>query len=145
MKIAVINGPNLNLLGRREPHIYGNDTLADIERMIRDEFEGAGVDLRFEQSNSEGELIDFVQAAELEWGCAGMIINPGAYSHYSYALGDAFDSLSIPIIEVHLSNTAARDEFRRRSVTAAGAIGKIEGLGWRGYVAAIRFLLERSA
>ena len=142
MKIAVLNGPNLNLLGSREPHIYGTDTLAMIESRIGDECAEENVVLRFEQTNHEGVLVDHIQSAADAWGCDGIVLNPGALAHYSLALRDAVESVSIPVVEVHLSNTAAREEFRWRSVVAGAAAGKIEGLGWYGYVLAIRFLLQ---
>lgn len=140
MKYAILNGPNLNLLGTREPEIYGRDSLADIEEKIRGVVCTDGVELLFMQSNHEGDLIDFVQKAENEWGCSAVVLNPGALAHYSYALRDAVEAISIPVVEVHLTNTAAREAFRHTSVIAGAAVGKIEGLGWRGYVAAVQFL-----
>ena len=140
MKIAVLNGPNLNLLGEREPEIYGTDTLADIEEKIRRSLDDPSIELRFEQTNHEGEMVTWIQEAGRSWGCSGIVLNPGAWSHYSIAVMDAIASISIPVVEVHLSNTAAREEFRHRSITAAEAVGKIEGLGWTGYLLAILYL-----
>lgn len=140
MKIAVINGPNLNLLGRREPHIYGTDTLDDIARRIGEMTTGLGVELEFFQSNSEGAIIDELHAARYERGVDAVVINPGAYTHYSIAIRDAIAAIEIPVIEVHLSNIHAREPFREHSVIAAVCKGRIEGLGWRGYVAAVRVL-----
>ncbi len=140
MKYAILNGPNLNLLGTREPEIYGRDSLREIEEKIRDVVCNEGVELLFMQSNHEGDLIDYVQRAEHEWGCSAVVLNPGALAHYSYALRDAVEAISIPVVEVHLTNTTARESFRHHSVTAGAAHGKIEGLGWRGYVAAVQFL-----
>ncbi len=142
MKITVINGPNLNLLGRREPSVYGTDTLEDIERKIRAVGDELGLELEFFQSNSEGAIIDALHAARFERGTDAVVINPGAYTHYSIAIRDAIAAIEIPVIEVHLSNTHAREPFRERSVVAAVCKGRIEGLGWRGYVAAVRTLGE---
>jgi 3-dehydroquinate dehydratase-2 len=144
MKIAVINGPNLNLLGLREPHIYGTATLADIERSIREELAGEDLELEFFQSNDEGAIIDELHAARYERAADAIVINPGAYTHYSIAIRDAISAISLPVIEVHLSNIHAREEFRHRSVVAGVCAGRIEGLGWRGYLLAIRYLLDRS-
>jgi len=141
MLIYIINGPNLNLLGRREPEIYGHETLEQIEGMIRGDVGDLGAELRFAQSNSEGEIIDLLHAARFEHAADGVVINPGAYTHYSIAIRDAIASIAIPTVEVHLSNTHAREEFRRISVVAPVCTGRIEGLGWRGYAAAIRTLV----
>lgn len=140
MKITIINGPNLNLLGVREPEVYGRDTLAEIESRIREALKNSGVELSFHQTNSEGEIIDLLHDARHRDGAEGVIINPGAYSHYSYAIRDAISAIEIPVVEVHLSNTQAREEFRHRSVTAAACTGKIEGLGWTGYLLAVLYL-----
>ncbi len=136
----ILNGPNLNLLGRREPDIYGHETLADIERRLRREADAAGVDVIFAQSNFEGELIDRIH--QYGWECSGIIINPGAFTHYSIALRDAIAAVPAPAIEIHLSNTAAREEFRHHSVIAPVALGTIAGLGSHGYSLALRHLLE---
>lgn len=140
MKVAIINGPNLNLLGVREPEIYGTDTLADIEQRIREALKNSGVELTFHQSNSEGEIIDMLHSARHEWGADSVVINPGSYSHYSYAIRDAISAIELPVVEVHISNTQAREEFRHRSVTAGACVGKIEGLGWTGYLLAVLYL-----
>jgi 3-dehydroquinate dehydratase-2 len=142
MKITIINGPNLNLLGRREPSIYGHDTLGEIERMIAEKLAMPEVELSFYQSNSEGEIIDLLHSARFEEGADAVVINPGAYTHYSIAIRDAIASIELPVVEVHLSNTHAREPFRERSVVAPVCRGRIEGLGWRGYVAAIRVLAD---
>jgi 3-dehydroquinate dehydratase-2 len=141
MKIIVINGPNLNLLGLREPEVYGTDTLADIEQHIRYACSDLGVGLEFVQSNVEGEIIHALHSARFERDAGGVVLNPGAYTHYSIAIRDAIVSIVIPVIEVHLSNIHSREEFRKHSVIAPVCHGRIEGLGWAGYVLAIRALL----
>jgi len=140
MKIIIINGPNLNLLGRREPEVYGHDTLEDINRRIEERTRDLGVTLEFFQSNSEGALIDHLHASRFELGADAIVMNPGAYTHYSIAIRDAIAAIQIPVIEVHLSNIHAREPFRHTSVVAGVCKGRIEGLGWRGYVAAVRVL-----
>lgn len=142
MRITIINGPNLNLLGRREPAIYGTDTLAEIEQKITDGVSDLGVTLEFYQSNSEGGIIDLLHAARFDKGADAIVINPGAYTHYSIAIRDAISSIEIPVVEVHLSNIHAREAFRQKSVIAAVCTGRIEGFGWRGYLAAVRLLVE---
>ena len=136
MKILVINGPNLNLLGTREPEIYGRETLEDIEEACR----ALGQDLGFEvlcyQSNSEGALVDRVQQARAD--CAGIVINPGAYTHTSVALLDALLACALPVIEVHLSNIHRREDFRHHSYVSKAAEGVICGLGAHGYDMALR-------
>ena len=143
MRIAVLNGPNLNLLGTREPEIYGTTTLRDIESRLRQVASVLGVTLEFGQWNGEGDLIDAVQ--RLHGRCDGAIINAGAYSHTSLALRDAFAAVRVPFVEVHLSNIFAREPERRHSVLAAGAIGLICGLGAQGYELALRGLVARLA
>lgn len=137
MKIAVINGPNLNLLGLREPEVYGTDTLEDIEERIREVLDPETIELSFHQSNLEGEIVTLVQQAGHAWGCDGVVLNPGAYAHYSIAIRDAIASIPIPVVEVHLSNTSAREPFRHHSITAGAAAGRIEGLGWSVYLLAL--------
>ena len=139
MKILLIHGPNLNMLGRREPQIYGSTTLAEIDAAVRARAEAAGATLLVLQSNHEGALIDFLQAEG--WDANGVIINPGALTHYGLALRDALASLSGRIVEVHLSNVYKREPFRHTSVVAPVATGQIAGLGWQGYLLALEWLL----
>ncbi|MCL2817692.1 MAG: type II 3-dehydroquinate dehydratase [Clostridiales bacterium] len=139
-KILVINGPNLNLLGVREPHIYGSATLDEVNAAVSREAEALGFAADFFQSNSEGALIDRIQAARLEYDA--IIINPAAYTHYSYAIADALAAVRLPAIEVHLSDIMQREEFRRHSVTAAACLKQISGLGVGSYLAALRELKE---
>ena len=138
--IYVLNGPNLNLLGVREPEIYGYDTLSDIESRCTALLEGTGLGLDFRQSNHEGELVDWIQEARTE-ACA-LIINPAAYTHTSVALYDALKALSIPIIECHLSNPNAREAFRHHSYVSLAAKGIVAGFGSIGYELAIRAVLS---
>jgi 3-dehydroquinate dehydratase-2 len=137
-KIVVVNGPNLNLLGKREPHIYGTRTLADLNELVRGAARQHNAEVALFQSNDEGEIIDFLQKEAP--GSAGIIINPGALSHYSLALYDCLQALAVPVVEVHISNIHAREEFRSRSVTARAARGVITGLGFDGYAFAMEFL-----
>ena len=137
--ILVINGPNLNLLGKREPGIYGQESLGDLEKHCQDwakEFKTKAV---CKQSNHEGEILDWLHAAKAE-GFRGIVINPGAYGHSSIALRDAISSIDLPVIEVHISNIHAREEFRWHSYISAVCIGTIAGLGFFGYKAAIEKL-----
>lgn len=148
MKIMVMNGPNLNLLGEREPNIYGGDTLASINEELSRNAEKMGYELSFFQSNSEGALIDALHKARLD--CAGVILNAGAYTHYSYAIRDAISAIKIPVVEVHLSNVNSRDEFRKTSVIAPVCIGSIAGFGKYSYDLALfalnhRFLSDTEA
>ncbi len=138
MKIVVVNGPNLNLLGKREPDVYGTRTLADLNEMVREAARQRHAEVALLQSNDEGEIIDFLQKEAP--ASAGIIINPGALSHYSLALYDCLQALAVPVVEVHISNIHAREEFRSRSVTARAARGVITGLGFDGYVFAMEFL-----
>lgn len=133
--IYVLNGPNLNLLGTREPDIYGTQTLADIEAMMRSQGEAAGLAIEFRQTNQEGELVDWVQEAGA--GAAALIINAAAYTHTSVAIGDAISAIGIPVYEVHLSNVFAREEFRHHSYISASAKGVVCGFGALGYKVAL--------
>lgn len=142
MKIRVLNGPNLNLLGLREPGIYGNNTLKDIENILIDEAKILNFELDFFQSNHEGELVDSIHRA-YENGFDGLIINPGALTHYSYAIRDAISAVKLPTIEVHLSNIHAREEFRSKSVIAPVCTGQISGLGADSYLAALYVMSKR--
>lgn len=131
MNVLVLHGPNLNLLGVREPEVYGRTSLDDINRMLADEATKLGIVLKTSQSNSEGELVTAIQDA-MGWAHA-IIINPGAYTHTSIAIHDAIKAVGIPTIEVHLSNLYAREEFRRRSWVAPVAVGQISGFGAESY------------
>ncbi|MDQ6876993.1 MAG: type II 3-dehydroquinate dehydratase [Candidatus Dormibacteraeota bacterium] len=139
-RIVVVNGPNLNLLGKREPQIYGTRSHADLIKTIRAKARELGAEVSVFQSNHEGELIDFLQKEAP--GSLGIVINPGALSHYSFALLDCLQSLNVPIVEVHLSNIHAREEYRSKSVTARAAKGVIAGLGFSGYLLAMDFLSQ---
>lgn len=141
IRIAVINGPNLNLLGTREPEIYGSATLGDIETRLRAVGTEIGAALTFVQENGEGALVDAVQ--QLMGKADGVIINAGAYSHSSLAIRDALAAVRVPFVEVHLSNVHAREPERRHLVLASAAVGVICGLGAYGYEAALRTLVQR--
>lgn len=141
MKILLLNGPNLNRLGRREPHIYGHVTLDQLENRLASLAEKEGCRLKAAQSNHEGELIDLIHQAEDE-GYSGIILNPGAFTHYSYALRDAVASVSVPVVEVHISNIHAREAFRHQSVVAPETIGQIVGLGLFGYELALQAIMK---
>lgn len=136
---AILNGPNLNWLGKREPHIYGSQTLADLETILRAEAAKLGVAVECFQSNHEGELVDKIYALA-QSGASGIILNAGALTHTSIALRDAVAGVGIPTIEVHISNVYKREDFRHHSYTAPVARGVIAGLGLEGYLAALRFL-----
>jgi 3-dehydroquinate dehydratase II len=140
MRVLVLNGPNLNLLGEREPQFYGTQTLAELNEALTAVARKLDLEVRFEQHNSEGAIIDALHAAPQS--SDAVVLNPGAYAHYSYAIADAIAAIGIPVIEVHLSNVAARDAFRRTSVTAAACRGVISGLGAASYVLALRALRE---
>lgn len=137
-KILVMHGPNLNLLGEREPGIYGSDTFDSINSEIIAHAERLGFDCEIFQSNGEGELIDRLHAARLD--CAGVVLNAGAYTHYSYAIRDAIAAIKIPVVEVHLSNIHSRDEFRHTSVIAPVCMGQISGFGKHSYILGLEAL-----
>lgn len=141
MKFLVINGPNLNLLGTREPGIYGTSGYDALVARIRDSAASMNVEVECFQSNHEGAIIDQIHAARGVYD--GIIMNPGAFTHYSYAILDALKAVELPAVEVHISNIHKREEFRHRSVTAAGCDGQICGLGQFGYVAAMGYLIEK--
>lgn len=143
-KILVLNGPNLNMLGLREPGIYGAETLADIEARLKGLCDKAGVSLDFRQSNSEAELVTWIQEAFAQAHHLGVIINAGAYTHTSVAIHDALRLLSCPIIEVHISNPMAREAFRHTSYIAPLAKASICGLGAEGYAVALAALLPKT-
>jgi 3-dehydroquinate dehydratase-2 len=140
MKIAIINGPNLNLLGKREPEVYGSrsfdDYLAELKQTFPD------VDFNYYQSNIEGELINEVQRVGFEYD--GIVLNPGGYTHTSVALGDAIAAIKTPVIEVHISNVHAREDFRKLSHISGKSVGSIFGLGLKGYELAVKWFVDRS-
>lgn len=141
MNVAVVHGPNLRLLGRREPEVYGTDTLADVNARLAAEASALGVQLEFFQSNHEGELLDYLEDAAPR--VEGFLVNPGAYTHTSVALRDALVGVSRPFVEVHLSNTAAREPFRRHSYLSDVAAGVVFGFGVESYVLGLRGLVSR--
>lgn len=144
MSILLLNGPNLNLLGTREPHIYGADTLADVEQRFVDEAAALGWKAACFQSNHEGALIDRIHAARLD-GTKAIVINPGGLTHTSVALRDALAGVALPVVEVHISNVHKREEFRHHSYISGIADGVIVGLGVQGYSAALRYFAARLA
>jgi len=139
-RILIIHGPNLNLLGKREPEVYGTTTLTEIDARLKEYAREKDVEIKIVQSNSEGTIIDLMQEA-MEW-THGVILNPGAYTHYSLAILDAVKGCGLPVVEVHLTNIYARESFRAHSVIAPACLGQISGLGWRGYTQAIDALLD---
>ncbi len=140
LKIGIINGPNLNMLGKRDQKIYGNSTLEEMNCKIKSFAEKEGIELIIMQSNFEGEIIEFIQQNSSKLN--GLVINPAAYTHYSYAIADALRDCSIPVVEVHLSNIFSREDFRGKSVTASACIGQIAGFGFQSYILAIRALQD---
>ncbi len=140
MKFLILNGPNLNLLGQREPGVYGEESYAALCEMLKKHAAAHGSEAVCFQSNHEGALIDAIHAAQGVYDA--IIFNPGAFTHYSYALLDALKAVSVPAVEVHISNVHKREEFRHKSVTAAGCVGQICGLGLYGYIAAMDYFLE---
>jgi len=143
MRILVIHGPNLNMLGKREAAIYGDKTLAEIDTLIEKRARELGVEVLCFQSNSEGALIDFIQAEAPK--ADAIIINPGAFTHYGLSLRDALVDSALPVIEVHISNIYAREVWRHKSVIAPIARGQISGLGWRGYIIALEIMAAEKA
>ena len=141
MKLLVINGPNLNMLGIREPAIYGSGTYTDLLELIRAHAERRGAEVSFFQSNHEGALVDAIQQAYFD-GVEGIILNPAAYTHYSYAIYDALRAVDVPAVEVHLSDIRQREPFRQVSVTAPACRGQIVGHGFAGYLEALALLAE---
>ncbi len=141
MKVLVINGPNMNLLGKREPEIYGSADLQELEGLIAKEAEALGIEVEFFQSNHEGEIIDAIHKVGAEKK-EGIILNAGAFTHYSYAIHDAIKGTGVRAVEVHMSNICAREEFRSKSVIAPACMGQISGFGINSYIAAL-YLLKR--
>lgn len=140
-KFLVIHGPNLNLLGKRKPEVYGNMNLEKINKEIEKFAEKNKIDIEIMQSNEEGEIVDAIQKAE---GYSAIVINPGGYTHTSVAIRDAIEAVEIPTVEVHLSNIYAREDFRHRSMSAPVCVGQISGLGWYGYILALEYLMRKS-
>jgi len=140
MKVLIINGPNLNLLGKRQSQTYGIKSLKEIDTILKEEAASIVVDIATFHSNSEGAIIDFIQKEASK--ADGIVINPGALTHYGLSLRDALVDTGIPVIEIHISNIYAREEWRHKSVIAPIAMGQISGLGWRGYIAALKTLVD---
>jgi 3-dehydroquinate dehydratase II len=144
LRFLVLNGPNLNRLGKREPSVYGTQTLADIEQALAHLAAQLGVEIECRQSNHEGSLLDWIGAAEDD-GFSGVLINPGAYTHTSWALHDAIKGIRLPVVEVHLSNPQAREAFRHHSCVSPACLGTIAGFGASSYHLALRALVEHTA
>ena len=142
-RLLVIHGPNLNLLGEREPEIYGSMTLLQMNRQLKVEAKKLGAEIKTFQSNSEGALIDFMHKYR-RWA-DGIVLNPGALTHYSYSLRDAVSAVQRPTIEVHLSDIHAREPFRQVSVVAPVCVGQISGLGWKSYIEGMKALMQRNS
>ena len=142
-RLLLMNGPNLNLLGQREPEIYGTTTLADIEAMVAKYAQERGAELDCYQSNHEGALIDKIQQSQGVYD--GIVFNPGAYTHYSYAIHDAITSVDVPVVEIHISDISEREDFRSKSVLVDACIGQVKGLGKEGYLRAVDLVLEHLA
>ena len=141
MNILVINGPNLNLLGERHPEIYGKDTLDDLMDWLQNTSEGLKQDFKFYQSNHEGNIIDYIHSNR-QWA-DGIILNAGAFTHYSYAIRDAIESINIPTIEIHLSNINKREDFRKKSVLSSVCLDTISGLGKNSYLKGLNILIKK--
>ena len=139
-KILVIHGPNLNLLGKRKPEVYGNMNLEKINEEIRNFAKKNNLDIEIIQSNEEGEIVDAIQKAQ---NYSAIVINPGGYTHTSVAIRDAIEAVEIPAVEVHLSNIYAREDFRHKSMSAPVCKGQISGLGWYGYILALKYLMKK--
>ena len=142
MKILIVNGPNLNLLGTREPEIYGSLTLDKIEQELLEYASKLNVELKFFQSNIEGEIVDAIQKAKYEWDCNAILINPAAYTHTSVAIRDAISAVSLPAVEIHISNIHKREEFRKQSFIAPVCIGQIAGFGLNSYKLGLNALVD---
>jgi len=140
MRILIINGPNLNWLGRRDQTVYGSTSLSDIESLVRGRANELGVQVEFFQANAEGSIIDFLQSRGSS--ANGVVINPGALTHYGLALREALVDSGLPVVEVHVSNIYAREAWRHASVVAPVSVAQVSGFGWRGYVSALEFLTE---
>lgn len=143
MRILIINGPNINLLGTREPEIYGTLTLQDIENSVKEHAQQKSIEVQFFQSNVEGEIVNAIQNARNEWNCQGIVINPAAYTHTSVAIRDAIAAVGLPAVEIHISNIHAREEFRKNSMIAPVCLGQICGFGAVGYKLALDGLIEK--
>jgi len=139
-KVLVVNGPNLNMLGTREPEIYGTTTLKDIENIVKEKAQSLSIEIEFFQSNHEGDIVDKICNAKT--GFSGIIINPAAYTHTSVAIRDAISAVELPVVEVHLSNIHSREEFRHKSLTAPVCKAQISGCGIFGYVFALEYLFK---